>query len=391
MQKISAPLDEEGYTQNVNRLETISTTMFGSLTDEVVLEFLAERRSLMKENSLYESIRDEEAKRAAALTAEEQALEEELEKLNTSITPDKDDDTLLTLIQHRKELETKLKALNEEEAKLSGKIPHVESHSEEEQEMPSVLSRDAHAGEEVSVTEEQSSAPEKEQAPVEAAAAEEKKTVLSEEVPGVIPQEQPVVISETSETPVPVEKPKKVLDALIGSEGIRGVSSQEATSYLQFLQSSPEEALAQLETLPEHLRKDKAFMLEVAKVDPAYAMHYADSKTLKKDEDFNIRIAGMKNPRDSGNPLAEMLSDMRTNQVVMAAVKQDFRNLRYATRSMEGYAEMIEIAKREAREKVKSLGQAVDIRVFLPKTLREDRVFLQEVEEIVEKLKEKSS
>ncbi len=391
MQKISAPLDEEGYTQNVNRLETISTTMFGSLTDEVVLEFLAERRSLMKENGLYESIRDEEAKRAAALTAEEQALEEELEKLNTSITPDKDDDTLLTLIQHRKELETKLKALNEEEAKLSGKISHVESHSEEEQEMPSVLSQDAHAGEEVSATEEQSSAPEKEQAPVEAAVAEEKKTVLSEEVPGVIPQEQPVVISETPETPVPVEKPKKVLDALIGSEGIRGVSSQEATSYLQFLQSSPEEALAQLETLPEHLRKDKAFMLEVAKVDPAYAMHYADSKTLKKDEDFNIRIAGMKNPRDSGNPLAEMLSDMRTNQVVMAAVKQDFRNLRYATRSMEGYAEMIEIAKREAREKVKSLGQAVDIRVFLPKTLREDRVFLQEVEEIVEKLKEKSS
>ncbi|MDQ5902222.1 MAG: hypothetical protein QG606_438 [Patescibacteria group bacterium] len=391
MQKISAPLDEEGYTQNVNRLEAISTTMFGSLTDEVVLEFLAERRSLMKENGLYESIRDEEAKRAAALTAEEQALEEELEKLNTSITPDKDDDTLLTLIQRRKELEAKLKALNEEESKLSGKISHVESHSEEEQETSSMLSQDAHAGEEVSAIEEQSSATEKEQAPVEAAVAEERKTVLSEEVPGVIPQEQPVVISETPETPVPVEKPKKVLDALIGSEGIRGVSSQEATSYLQFLQSSPEEALAQLETLPEHLRKDKAFMLEVAKVDPAYAMHYADSKTLKKDEDFNIRIAGMKNPRDSGNPLAEMLSDMRTNQVVMAAVKQDFRNLRYATRSMEGYAEMIEIAKREAREKVKSLGQAVDIRVFLPKTLREDRVFLQEVEEIVEKLKEKSS
>lgn len=391
MQKISAPLDEEGYTQNVNRLEAISTTMFGSLTDEVVLEFLAERRSLMKENGLYESIRDEEAKRAAALTAEEQALEEELEKLNTSITPDKDDDTLLTLIQHRKELEAKLKALNEEESKLSGKISHVESHSEEEQETSSMLSQDAHAGEEVSAIEEQSSATEKEQAPVEAVVAEERKTVLLEEVPGVIPQEQPVVISETPETPVPVEKPKKVLDALIGSEGIRGVSSQEATSYLQFLQSSPEEALAQLETLPEHLRKDKAFMLEVAKVDPAYAMHYADSKTLKKDEDFNIRIAGMKNPRDSGNPLAEMLSDMRTNQVVMAAVKQDFRNLRYATRSMEGYAEMIEIAKREAREKVKSLGQAVDIRVFLPKTLREDRVFLQEVEEIVEKLKEKSS
>jgi hypothetical protein len=57
---------------------------------------------------------------------------------------------------------------------------------------------------------------------------------------------------------------------------------------------------------------------------------------------------------------------------------------------MEGYAEMVEIAKREAREKVRSLGQAVDVRVFLPKTLREDREFLKEIEDIVEKLRQKT-
>ncbi len=51
---------------------------------------------------------------------------------------------------------------------------------------------------------------------------------------------------------------------------------------------------------------------------------------------------------------------------------------------------MVEIAKREAREKVRSLGQAVDVRVFLPKTLREDREFLKEIEDIVEKLRQKT-
>ncbi len=394
MQKNSIPLDEEGYTQNVSRLEAISKTVFGSLADEVILEFLAERRSLMKENSLYESIREEETKRVVALTAEEQELEQEIEELNASITPDKDDETLLTLIQHRKELEEKLKVVNEEEAKLSGKISGVEGHSEEEPGTTPVLSQDGRAGEEISIREEQNDTSEKKQAPSETneTEVEEVKAESPEEVSSEADsQKQSNFTSETPEILVSAEKPKKVLDASVGSESIRGVSDQDAINYLQLLQSSPEEALNRLENLPGYLLKDKAFMLLVAKVDPAYAMHYADAKTLKKDEDFNIRIATMKNPRDSGNPLAEMLSDMRTSKVVMASVKQDFRNLRYATRSMEGYDEMIEIAKQEAREKVKSLGQAVDIRVFLPKTLREDQAFLKEIEDIVKELRRKSS
>ncbi len=385
MQKISAPLDEEGYTQNASRLQAISETTFGSLTDEIVLELLAERRLLTKENSLFESIRDEETKRAAALSEEEHALERKLEELNTSITPDKDDDTLLSLIQHRKEVETKLEALNLEEAKLSEHAVSVETHPKEEPQENAVSNDDLSSnqgtqpiGDHKNETEPKEMSPEKEESVI---------TPIPDEISIDADSSQQENI--VAEEPVKVESPKKVLDSQIGSEGIKGVSSQESKSYLQFLQASPEEALSQLETLPESLRKDKIFMLEVAKVDPAYAMHYADAKTLKKDEDFNIRIAGMKNPRDSGNPLAEMLSEMRTNQVVMAAVKQDFRNLRYATRSMEGYEEMIGIAKREAREKVRSLGQAVDIRVFLPKTLREDKEFLKEIEEIVEKLKEK--
>jgi Trk K+ transport system NAD-binding subunit len=109
-------------------------------------------------------------------------------------------------------------------------------------------------------------------------------------------------------------------------------------------------------------------------------MHYADPKTLKRDEDFNIHIAGMENIRNSGNPLAEMLPDMRTPAVVMAAVKRDFRNLRYATPSMERYDEMIAIAKKQALEKVRELGQATDVRPLLPKVLRDDSEFMVKVE-----------
>lgn len=379
MQKISAPLDEEGYRQNANRLQEISAMTFGSLTDEVVLELLAERRSLTKENDLYENIRNEQAKRVAELTAEEQALEHELEELNASITPDKDDDTLLKLIQRRKELESKLEVLGAEERELSVGSPHEEGRS-----MPKPSLDDVP----VSVSPPLEEEPEESVEETEVRSQVALPTPAAQSVGDISQESQESVVQE----PIREEEPKKerVSDTLIGSEGIKGINDQEALEYLQFLHTNPEEALARLETLSEHLRKDKLFMLEVAKVDPAYAMHYADPKTLKRDEDFNVRIAGMKNPRDSGNPLAEMLSDMRTHQVVMAAVKQDFRNLRYATRSMEGYAEMVEIAKREAREKVWSLGQAVDVRVFLPKTLREDREFLKEIEDIVEKLRRKT-
>lgn len=378
MQKISAPLDEEGYRQNATRLQEISTTTFGFLTDEVVLELLAERRSLAKENGLYESIRDEQVKRVAELTAEEQALEHELEELNVSITPDKDDDTLLKLIQQRKELEAKLETLGAEERQLAAGSLHEEAGPEEESESdqyPSVIEVVTAAGKSTEVRTDEAVLSSSEETP---ASSEESDRELK------VPDAQESTLEEKP-------KKEKVLDAQIGNEKIEGIDDSEALDYLQFLRSNPEEALARLEALSEHLRKDKLFMLEVAKVDPAYAMHYADSKTLKRDEDFNARIAAMKNPRDSGNPLAEMLSDMRTNRVVMAAVKQDFRNLRYATRSMEGYAEMIEIAKREAREKAESLGQAVDVRVFLPKTLREDREFLREIEDIVGKLRQQVS
>lgn len=382
MQKISAPLDEEGYKQNVVRLQAISAMTFGSLGDEVVLELLAERRSLIKENDLYENIREEQAKRVAELTAEEQAFEHELEELNLSITPDKDDDTLLKLIQRRKELEAKLEALGAEERKLATGFPYDDGKSK-----PEPMSEPGHDDASVreSLPPEEESKKRSEEVRVQPQVA--LSTPAAQSVGDISQKSQEPVAQE----PIQEEAPKKekISDILIGGEGIKGVNDPEALEYLQFLRTNPEEALARLETLSEHLRKDKLFMLEVAKVDPAYAMHYADPKTLKRDEDFNVRIAGMRNPRDSGNPLAEMLSDMRTNKVVMAAVKQDFRNLRYATRSMEGYTEMVEIAKREAREKVRSLGQAVDVRVFLPKTLREDREFLKEIEDIVEKLRQK--
>lgn len=374
MKKQTVSLDEKGYQSNIDRLKVIAETVIGTLSDEVVLEILAERRSLEKENTLYEKQRDEENRRNAALIAERKALTEEIEELNVSITPDKDDDTLLSLVARRKELEAKLSILGEAGDEMS-----VEIETEEP------VMKDA-SPEKIGETE--GSSQEKE-------ILEEEKVVVPPPIEvKVEPQEEisekiPASDADEAVIEVKTEKKEKILDERIGGEKINMIiSSTEAKEYLQLLAVNPDDALARLESLPNELKKEKSFMLKVAEIDPAYAMHYADSKTLKKDEDFNVKIAGMKNPRNSGNPLAEMLSESRTGKVVMAAVKNDFRNLRYATTDMEGYSEMLEIGKKEAREKVKALGQAVDLRIFLPKILREDRVFLEEVEGIVKGLKE---
>ena len=354
MQKQTELLDEKGYYSNSDRLREIALMTFSDLSDEAILEVLAERRLITKENEAYEERRDEEMKRKAAETAERVALEQAIARLNASITPDQDDESLLSLVKQRKALEQKLE-------KLNGGLGITEE----------VVSKDA--SEELPVVQL-----DKEQELIVSTTTEG----VSVEAPQI--PEKELIQEEVQEEP----SAQQTNDLAIGSEKVDEVlGGKDAEEYLKLLQSNPDEALARLETLPEVLRKNKPFMLQVALVDPAYAMHYADAKTLKKEEDFNVKIASMKNPRNSGNPLAEMLSDMRTSKVVMAAIKNDFRNLRYATPAMEGYADMIDLAKQGAREKAKSLGQAIDIRLFLPKTLRDDRVFLEEIENIIKAVK----
>ena len=123
------------------------------------------------------------------------------------------------------------------------------------------------------------------------------------------------------------------------------------------------QALSRIESNPELLgkildgisaegRKNKAFMLAVAAFDPAYAMHYADTNALKKDEDFNIKVITTKGKHMTGSVLAEMLPEARTAKVVMAAIKQDYRNVRFALPQMVGYDDMLEKAKKAALDKV---------------------------------------
>lgn len=372
MKKQVAALDEKGYQTNAERLLAIADMAIGTLSDEAVLELLAERRTLQKENTAYERERDEKEKQVQAAAAERQAIEHELTELNASITPDKDDDTLLALVAQRKKLEAKLSALGEPEKAVAAD-PTPEAEVSEPAEKPEKIA-------EPPVSEAEEVMGEKEP-PVEESKPEPVAETAAPEIAEAEPEEE-----EKQEE----KAPKKVLDERIGEERINmATSSADAKEFLELLSTNPDDALSQLESLPDELKKDKGFMLKVAAVDPAYAMHYADAKTLKKNEEFNVKIASLNNPRNSGNPLAEMLSEARTAPVVMAAVKNDFRNLRYAMPDMEGYADMLEIAKKQAREKVKSLGQAVDLRMFLPKALRDDQVFLEEAEQIIKDLKEK--
>lgn len=157
--------------------------------------------------------------------------------------------------------------------------------------------------------------------------------------------------------------------------------NSELRRYLTQLKNNTGSLGTLLQEMPADAKKNKAFMLAVAEFDPAYAMHYADQE-LKRNEDFNLRVAAMKNPRNSGNALAEMLPEARTSRVVLAAVKEDYRNIRFIQPNMEDYDEMINIAKKAALEKIKELKNAADAMLLVPRPLQQDARFMEEVRTI---------
>jgi hypothetical protein len=126
-------------------------------------------------------------------------------------------------------------------------------------------------------------------------------------------------------------------------------------------------------------------MIEVAKVDPAYAMHYADKDTLKKDEAFNVSVAALPNHRNSGNPLSEMLPEMRTGQVVLLGVKNDFRNVRFVDPRMPEYDEILTVAKKGILESLEAQHGAHSSKAFVPLVLQKDKAFMEEVDTILKK------
>jgi hypothetical protein len=338
------------------RLQEIAELSFGTLSDDEILHFLAERKKLTLLEQEYEQAKEAEAlrleqekKEAAekAFAKKKAVIVKKIEALNATISPDKPDDELLRLVAERQELEAALEALRPE-AKAADQTPAVPVVSIEE------ASRKA--------------------APEEAALAKE----IPEEKK-VSAEEGKAIVSE----PVVSEAKAATVDEGIGNEKIEGngmAMNSQFVRYLDQLKSNSGSLGELLQSLPLDVKKNKAFMLKVAEIDPAYAMHYADKETLKRDEDFNVRIASMGNPRNSGNALSEMLPEARTSKVLLAAVRKDYRNIKFIQPTMADYDALLDIAKAGALDKVKSLKEAADILLLIPKILQQDKKFMAQVE-----------
>jgi len=323
-----------------DRLKEIADATFGELSDEEVLRLLAERSRLAEQEKEFE-LQQKKNAHLEAVSAEKTQLEAKLSELNKLISPEKPDDELLHLIKERKEIEATLDTVNAElEMEKRGGAP-AETSAE---------------------------TPEKkgEEKPVPEAAVSEP---LQQEEVEVLEKE----VTETEE---------------FGREKIVETELSETSDlrkYIDRMKNNPSQLGTILDQLPASAKKDKVFMLEVAKIDPAYAMHYADATTLKKEEDFNIRVAGMKNERNTGNALAEMLPEARTSKVVLSAVKRDYMNVRFVLPQMDDYDEILDIAKKGTLEAVRKLKDGADIRLLVPRPLQKDQIFMEQVEKIAGK------
>ncbi|MFZ2300150.1 MAG: hypothetical protein WAW00_03385, partial [Candidatus Moraniibacteriota bacterium] len=310
--------------------------------DDAAFGLLAERKRLLEAQRAYAARQRAEAERLAVEAQKREAMQAlqkrraamigSLNELNQSISPDKDDEALLVLIARRQALERELADLAAENGQ-----------------------------------------------PEPAAVAEDPRTMPGDAIVEETPVAQPQDV-QTAKAPVsPVPEIGLSPVEAFGREAISQDDFNEGSAfhrYLEQLKSNMGSLGTLLQEMPLDAKKNKAFMLRVAGIDPAYAMHYA-ADTLKKDEDFNIRIASLKNPRNSGNAIAEMLPEARTSKVILAAVKQDYRNVRFVRPDMEEYDEILRIAKQAALEKLAHLREAADIELLIPKLLRQDAQFMQ--------------
>ena len=336
------------------RLLAIAKTNLAELSDEEVLRLLAERKQLQELEAEYEQAQKEQEARYS-VERRQADIEEKLTELNKRITPDKADDDLLKLIKERQGLEAERDAAAAElTAIVKGEEPALMSKQE-----PLVS------------------------APIETppVPAVENALVPAEPLPEVVPA---VAAANDVLREEPVDVTSGVVDADFGRETITQESG-ELNRYLGELNNNAESLGTFLDGMPFDAKQSRAFMLEVAKIDPAYAMHYADKDTLKKDESFNLALVSMRNTRNTGTVLSEMLPEARTAKVVMAAIRTDYRNVRFALPQMEGYEAMLELAKKLALEKIKELKDSVDATFLLPKVLQKDKVFMAEVEKIIPK------
>lgn len=360
---------ENDIAENSKRLKEIAEIKLGKLSDDEVAELLVERQRLTELEREYERLQKEEeerlqkeqerlqkeeeerllmekerAEKIAAAKKKKQALAQDIERLGQSISPDKPDDELLTLIVERKRLEKELRDI---ETEMSHQPP-------------------------MEVTPDVSAAMPTEDIPMDN---------LDEKKAGEVETEEKILLEQEAE---PAPSFKESLKEEFGPETIEEDLPEggELQRYLNQLKNNTGALGTLLQEMPADAKKNKVFMLRVAEIDPAYAMHYADQE-LKKNESFNIKVASMKNQRHSGNALAEMLPEARTSRVVLAAVKQDYRNVKFVQPNMADYDEMMSIAKKVTLERLNELKSAADILLIIPRLLQQDKQFMAEANEIV--------
>lgn len=353
--------------EHKKRLQEIAEVRFGMLSDDEILRFLAERKRLSDVEREYEKVQKEEVARLEREKKEEdlKAVEKKkttilkkIEELNKSISGKMSDDDLLVLVARRKELEKEVAESGGETHPQKEEILPAPTPPAQVALVPDVLPEKEFAEPK---TEVRVAAPKE---GGEAGSGGEKKAVTDETLSRGL---------------------KNHIEEEYGDEKISNSGIEEGTEFQRYfdqLKNNVGSLGTLLQNMPLDAKKNKAFMLRVAKIDPAYAMHFADKETLKRDEDFNLRIASLDNPRNSGNALAEMLPEARTSKVLLAAVKQDYRNVRFIQPDMADYDEMMSIAKRAALEKVKNLKEATDILLLIPKLLQQDKQFMLQVKEI---------
>lgn len=354
------PTKKELFLQ---RLEEIHNTVLEELSDEQVLEILAERKQLTEEIALLEKEEQSALSKEAELKSQQEKLQREIALLNQEISPSKEDEELLRLIGERKKLE---EALEKVEQSLKDFLMETKVSESSAPEKKEVAAEKVVGGISAEISEE---------------ALEEKSVAapVSEEI-------EPAPLGEES---LSESQSRELLfkDDVFGKEEIRleeSDSSEKFSFLLPQLESSRDSLGSFLQSVPEEARENTFFMLKVATIDPAYAMHYA-SGALLQDESFHIKIANMKNTRNTGNALAEMSPAMRTGAVVLAAVRHDFRNVRFALPAMPEYDEILTIAKKGALEKVRDLKEVVDLSVLIPKILQKDKAFMEAAKQVIQK------
>lgn len=362
------------------RLQEIAEIKFGELADDDMLQLLAERKRLIEIKSEYdrflkeaeklrkekERLKKEEEERLRKEKEEKERLQKEQERLRKE-----EEDRL------RKEKEEKRLALEKEHAEKREAFTRKKQTLVKEIEELNQAISPAKADDDLLMLIAQRKKLEKELREVEAKLLNEPSTDISQ----TVSVEAAAEIEEKKAEPLPSfrESLKKEFgDEEIGEDFPEG---GELHRYLTQLKNNTGSLGTLLQEMPADAKKNKAFMLQVAEIDPAYAMHYAGLE-LKKDEDFNVRAASLKNPRNSGNALAEMLTEARTSRVVLAAVKQDYRNVKFIQPNMEDYDEIMRIAKKATLEKLQSFKSAADMLLIIPRPLQQDRQFMEEAKSI---------